>query len=309
VLKRTVLRNILRAYLPAFMKSPYRTGGTDSARYCYSVWLRHLSLISAAGLPARFASVTELGPGDSLGTGMAALLGGAERYAALDVLPLAERHHNLAILDELANLFRDRSPIPDEREFPRIRPLIESYGFPDLILPESILERSLSPDRVGRIRHALAAPGSEPSVSYIVPWSGDSLPPASQDLIYSQAVLQSVTSIHDAYAAMLRWLRPGGLISHTINFHSFGSASRWNGHWAYSDAAWRLICGFAGHAVNREPMSRHLEEIEGCGFEIITILRTTRQDGFPRDRLAARFRRLPDEDLVTSTLYVLARKR
>jgi hypothetical protein len=31
-----VVRNILPGYLPGFLKSPYRTGGSDSARYRYT---------------------------------------------------------------------------------------------------------------------------------------------------------------------------------------------------------------------------------------------------------------------------------
>jgi hypothetical protein len=54
---------------------PQRAGGTIDSRYCYSVWMRHLknwSIINSE-LPK---IVAELGPGDSLGTGFAALLSG-----------------------------------------------------------------------------------------------------------------------------------------------------------------------------------------------------------------------------------------
>src|SRR5258706_2920262 len=56
------------------------TGGTDNARYCYSVWLRHLAHVRAAGLAANPASVLELGPGASIGVGLAALLSGSSTY-------------------------------------------------------------------------------------------------------------------------------------------------------------------------------------------------------------------------------------
>ena len=48
------------------------TGGTDSVRYCYSVWLRHLVLAYENGYKKIPERVAELGPGDSLGIGLSA---------------------------------------------------------------------------------------------------------------------------------------------------------------------------------------------------------------------------------------------
>src|SRR5690242_13726234 len=51
-----------------------KTGGSASARYCYSVWLRHLSMLHESALPTMFETTAELGPGDSLGIGLATML-------------------------------------------------------------------------------------------------------------------------------------------------------------------------------------------------------------------------------------------
>src|SRR5689334_3926898 len=64
------------------IRSPLRkrhlgTGGSSSARYCYSVWLRHLSMAARLGLNTDPKDVAELGPGHSIGVGLAALLSGA----------------------------------------------------------------------------------------------------------------------------------------------------------------------------------------------------------------------------------------
>src|SRR5438128_2334723 len=62
------------------------TGGTEAASYCYSVYLRHLVLAYGSGLPTAHNVVAELGPGNSLGVGLCALLTGANRYLALDAM-------------------------------------------------------------------------------------------------------------------------------------------------------------------------------------------------------------------------------
>ncbi len=65
------------------------TGGSDSARYCYSVWLRHLALLVQHGFTVKGAQIGELGPGDSIGIGLAALISGGARYVGLDIVPFS----------------------------------------------------------------------------------------------------------------------------------------------------------------------------------------------------------------------------
>jgi len=61
-----------------------------NARYCYSVWLRHLSILNENGLNTNPSVVAELGPGDSMGVGLMTLLTGTKKYYAFDVV----RHTN-----------------------------------------------------------------------------------------------------------------------------------------------------------------------------------------------------------------------
>ena len=79
---RTWVRGLL-SYAPGFEEwASTRAGGgsTRSARYCYGVWLRHLILASQSGLSTSPQVVAELGPGESIGMGVDALLCGVRAY-------------------------------------------------------------------------------------------------------------------------------------------------------------------------------------------------------------------------------------
>src|SRR5450432_4034075 len=125
-MKFGVLARGLATYVPGMAtlhRHVTRTGGSDSARYCYSVWLRHLVLSYQNGLCTRPPSrVAELGPGDSIGIGLAALLSGADYYYGLDALPLANLRRNVGVFEELIELFRARAAIPGDDEFPGVKP-------------------------------------------------------------------------------------------------------------------------------------------------------------------------------------------
>jgi hypothetical protein len=120
--------------LNAWRRHRAATGGSDSARYCYSVWLRHLRSLAPYGFRVKGAHVGELGPGDSIGIGLAALLSGAANYVSLDVMPFSAKANLEEIFDDLVKLYLNGQPIPQEDEFPAVRPTLNSYEFPsDLV--------------------------------------------------------------------------------------------------------------------------------------------------------------------------------
>ena len=108
-------------------------GGTESARYSYAVWLRHLIHAKNCGLNGIPETVAELGPGASIGCGLAALLSGCARYYGLDAVNKVSVDENMRVFDELVELFRIRSRIPNDHEFPGVFPLLENYDFPSSI--------------------------------------------------------------------------------------------------------------------------------------------------------------------------------
>lgn len=286
-------------------------GGTSSARYCYSVWLRHLVKAGSQDSWRFPRSVAELGPGDSLGIGLAALICGAERYLGFDVVEYASDARNLAVFDELVALFEARADIPDAEEFPEVKPYLDDYGFPGHILTGEWLAAALDPARLAHIRAAVAEMGRPDSpVRYAVPWHDASrIERASIDMIFSQAVLEHVDDLDGAYAAMGDWLRPGGVMSHQIDFRCHGTADSWNGHWACSDLHWRLIRGGRPYLINRQPHSAHLDLLKRHGFELVHEQPRELPSTLSRRDLAVRFRQLSDSDLTTSGAYMLSRPR
>lgn len=287
-------------------------GRTLSARYCYSVYLRHLVKLDEAGAGTDPGSVAEIGPGASIGTGLAALIAGAEHYYGFDIKAYGSSPRNLAIFDELVALFADRTPIPGEDDFPRIKPALGGLEFPGHILTPARLKRCLAETRLARLRQALTADGMagpQPAIAYVAPWFDDGLVrPASIDWIFSQAVMEHVDEIASTYQACFAWLKPGAAMSHQIDFKSHGTATAWNGHWAYSDLAWRAVRGRRLYLISRAPYSAHLEAVDAAGFELLTDLRVERDDGLARNRLAHRFRALDDSDLTTAGAFMIARK-
>jgi len=263
------------------------------------------------GLNTRPRVIAELGPGDSLGIGLAALISGCEQYFALDLIKHADLEKNLAIFDELVALFNRRAPVPGNEAWPHVEPKLEDYQFPGSILDEGRMRDALAPERLARIRSSIVEPGQDhPVIQYKVPWYTCTAPEmGSVDMIFSQAVLEHVDDLESSYQAMNSWLKPTGYFSHTIDFRCHETAAEWNGHWTYSDFTWKLIRGRRPYLLNREPHSTHIQMMKAVGFAIVHDKTVRTPSRLRRAQLARRFRALTDEDLVTSVACIQGVKK
>jgi hypothetical protein len=300
-----------------FVGTPLGTGGTLDARYCYAVWLRHLIMISRAGLSPIRESIVELGPGDSIGTGLATLLTTAQRYVALDVVPHAAEFVQTRLLEALAEMLRSRADIPDGRVFPELLPRLSEHEFPSDLLTPAMIESGLGPERLRALRQAvghMAADDRASPIRYACPWSVQSVAAGSADLVFSQAVLQEIDNrgaggaLQRTFPAMAAWLKPGGVMSHQIDLGMYGSEP-WDSHWKYHDAVWAIIRGRRANYVNREPLSTYERLCSDFGFEIV-LRDVVRADSVtPTEKLARRYRLLSERDRTARAVHIVAVKR
>jgi hypothetical protein len=274
------------------------------------VWLRHLARAVANGLNVCPEAVAELGPGDSLGIGIAAVLTGADRYFAFDVVAHANVERNLQIAEELIQLFAARVDIPDAAEFPEVGPTLADYRFPGTILTQERMQRALDRRRLDRIKASLRNTASRESmIQYRAPWRTEgAVERNSLDLVFSQATLEHVDNLPDVYRAMYEWLKPGAYMSHQIDLKCHNSAVQWNGHWTYSNLMWKLVRGKDVWLINRQPYSTHVALMKEIGFKIVGEQLVKKPSKVTRHQLASQFRSIPDSDLETADAFVQAVK-
>lgn len=286
------------------------TGGTDMSAYCYSVWLRHMVMAQQNNLNTNPQVVAELGPGDSLGIGLTALIFGAEEYHAFDVVEFADIKKNLSVFDEIVMFAQEKRNIPDENEFPAVKPYLDNYSFPHAIFPKERLNKCLEPKRLEKIRKSILNPHRYDSViRYVVPWASQSVQKKNTvDLIFSQAVLEHVDDLKSTYQAMYDWLGDGGYLSHQIDFKSHGTSKNWNGHWLYPEVLWNLIKGKRLYLLNRQPYSVHKLFLKQEGFSIIRVKKVQADSVFSLEDVNKQFQNISEEDLHTCGAYILATK-
>ena len=291
--------------------SKKKTGGTVSATYCYGVWMKHLTFLYERGLRSVPNTVAELGPGDSLGVGLCALLSGANHYIGLDAYPFAAEEENLRIFKELVSCFKKRKERP-RKGWPDFDSYLDRSLFPGHILSVDHLEKTLSEKRLLEIENAIKRiqnPGQTITIEYHAPWQNKKNElNNSIDLLISHSVMEHVVDIEDAYSIFKTWIKPGGWMTHQIDFNSHGITKIWNAYWKYPEWIWKLILGKRPFLINREPCSKHLNCIESNGFEPLTVLKRKEEKGIGKEKLAPKWENLSDEDLKCSGLFVQSRR-
>lgn len=297
---------IYRRLSPLFVNTAFGQVADKKPKYYYEKWIKHLYYAQKNGFKNKILTIAEFGPGDSLGLGLCALLSGASRYYAFDVIKHATNQQNIHTLSILANLFKENAAVNMEVVDHGVKKNV--VLMPSDFFVKKELDEFIKKERVESIAKALVeGKCADIEISYIVPWDDFSLvEDGSVDFLISNAVMEHVDDLEFAYDACAKWLKNGGCMSHGIDFRCHGTANRWNGHWTYSTTQWNVIRNNRTYLLNREPYSRHKQLMESKGFEVITEVKRSDFTGISRDDLAEKFRELSETDLTTSGMLVQA---
>jgi len=275
--------HLVRSRLPT--KGNIARSGLDvaaSCQYVQSIFAKVDKLVTASG-GWEGKSVLEIGPGDSLGTGLLVLAHGAQRYQAIDRFavsfdPAGERQIFAALQSSLPEPARQR--------------------LADVI--------ALSPDGFFTRSERFAYTNSLPLESAPAHFGEQSF-----DVIYSNAVLEHVRDLEASLRAIRRLLAPGGVMLYAVDLRSHQNYERHAlefleyPRWFYS-----LMTSHTG-APNRARFSRYDGLLRAQGFLDLDYTIEKRYDSGwvekRRPHLAREFRSLDPEDLSVATFQVIGR--
>jgi hypothetical protein len=284
--------------------------------YFYSLWLKHLVFRNAANYdkaPYVPRTVAEIGPGSSIGLGLSAVLSGCQRYYGFDLVSHIDPTDNLALFDELVEMFRSRQRSTNSGGFPNYAAYLDKNRFPSAILTEERLAASLAPRRLEAIRALLRGEAADPefglSIKYVTPWTQAHHGLRGKvELIISHSTMEHVDDLSQAYGIFSELNPIGGWMSHQIDFRAHGFTEAWNGYLKIDDDEWRRLVATQPYGINRQPGSVHARLIRENGYEIVNLLCRLRKSHVKREELAARFKQLSEFDLRCMSMFVQAFK-
>ena len=277
----------------------------ESLRYITEVYQDYLTYGGLKPEDLNGKRVLELGPGDSFGVALAFLSAGAAQVVCQDrFAPRRDTAHHQRVYAAQRERLSGESAARYDAAF----------------LPDGRFDE----------KKLLALVG-EPFEA-----AGARLEPASFDLIVSRAVLEHVADLPAAYGQMHRLLRPGGLMLPKVDFRDHGMFTALGQHpLTFLTVAPWLYGYMVRHSgkPNRQLLSEHKKLVQDLGFEasyLITHVLNHVLEVSPhqvvlrpgvdyseddlaqvrqiRPQLAGPFRQLPDDELMVSGVFVVARK-
>jgi SAM-dependent methyltransferase len=270
---------ILAKLLLARFRLPYRAwrkmgfflhGAMEDPSYAWRVYSLHLAQYQKFSGKAVPGEVLELGPGDSAFSGAFGAALGTRRTVLVDVESFFS-WNDRSMKTLRSFLFRDH---------------------PNLCLPDG---SGLESIRTDYLTHGLE--------------SLRSLPEASVDFIWSQAVLEHLP--REAFPAFLaemrRIVRSDGLLSHRVDLkdHLGGGLNNLRFNDSIWESRWFQSSGFYTNRLRRDEI---LSAFRQAGFEVVLMVEE-RWSRMPtrKNKLNSAFRLRSDEELLVSGLNLVLR--
>nr|MDA3813530.1 hypothetical protein [Candidatus Cloacimonadota bacterium] len=80
-------------------------------------------------------------------------------------------------------------------------------------------------------------------------------------------------------------------------------------HWTFSDFEWHIVKGGKNFLINRQPLSKHIELHSKYNFKILINIPVKLQNKLKINQISNRFVNLSVQDITTSDVYILSKKK
>jgi len=168
----------------------------------------------------------------------------------------------------------------------------------------------LTDERIEEIRGALRRVSEAPGlIRYVAPWTDVSLlEEGSIDMLFSNAVYEHIDDIDFVNRAVFRWLAPGAVAIHRVDFGCHGTAKSWNGHWTIPKSLWRIIRGNRPYTISRHTPDTHLDSFTRAGFRLLAQYRQELSSPVTKEMLAQEFAEISATGLQTRQAFYVLQK-
>lgn len=235
-----------------------------NSKFCYSFWLQLFVALRKEEYTKKLEKVGEIGNGGSLGMGICALLTGSKEYYSFEINKSFDKKKNLKLLDELAELFEEKSKIPSE--FEKLNIHSDTYDFPKDLIKNDNFNQNIIEEIRSEINSDFI---NSKRIKIIQDW--ESHASLNLDLVFSRAVLEHVNAPIRVYHAVYSHLNNNAIMAHDIELHSHGITQKLDGHYRIPNYLWKIIFGNRSYFLNRWNCKHHIACIEKTGFEICSI--------------------------------------
>jgi hypothetical protein len=233
-----------------------------NAEFCYTLWLSFLVLLREKGIQTNLKKVGEIGNGGSLGVGICSLLSGSEKFYALEINQTYDKDQNLKLLDEITELFKNKTEISNK--FRQLNISIQNFEYPEELISPLFLDNKLVEEIKNDILNGFI---DSKRIEIIHNWESHSA--LDLDVVFSRAVMEHVAEPGKVYKAINKHLKKGSFVFHDIEFHSHGITKSIDGHYRIPGFLWKIIYGKRKHFLNRWSLQDHINCMTENGFELI----------------------------------------